>query len=224
MSNTLNAVYIAHLARPLGDPSRARMSARHYTGKCVGRPLAEREHEHRCNAGSRMLAAANREGIDWHISTVYLFASAEEADQAEQLFKAHGHHDQRCAACQALARGEQPTDAPRVVEVASLAALYPHTDIAAVIERRVSRLLARREAAREEERWLLAVDAAHDNSLPLPRIHGTTGWRDDDGRIHSLGSTYGDESTSYPLELVGPDFDLDAWRRGEIVARDYCDT
>ena len=33
-----------------------------------------------------------------------------------------------------------------------------------------------------------------------------------------FGTVSGDRTTSYPLDLVGPEFAVDAWRRGELDA------
>lgn len=205
-------VYIAHLEGLLGDPSNPHATAGHYTGAAIDWRL--REEEHRDGAGSKLLAAANARGIAWRIAQVYELPTLADAETLERLLKARSHTSTRCLHCQAVACGEQPPAEPIIVKVDDLTTFTGRKPIAEVVERRQLRLNKRRQQAREEAAWLSAVHADSDQMIQQPTGALPVGGPDGD----TLGTIYGDESTRWPLELVGLEFDIDAWRRGKLDA------
>jgi hypothetical protein len=107
-----------------------------------------------------------------------------------------------------------PPAEPIIIPVADLSTYQGRKPIAEVVERRQLRLNRRRQQAREEADWLSAVHADSDQTIQQPAGALPVGGPDGD----ALGTIYGDESTRWPLELVGLNFDIDAWRRGELDA------
>jgi hypothetical protein len=202
-------LYLAHLEGKLGDPSTPRNSAGHYLGSALD--WEAREQEHRDGAGARLLAAANARGIAWRIVQVWELPTLDDAQIAEHVLKARGHFRTRCLHCRAAAAGEQPPIEP-IVTAATLDDFAGYRPIAAVVERRM-RYLVKRAAEREAERHYLAAVHADRDATTYSSDSIVCGPNGD-----TLGTVYGDPSTSYPLELVDNTFDLDVWRRGELDA------
>lgn len=95
MTGEIGWIYTLHLASPLGDPARPRMSASHYTGWASDAGLLARLSEHRRGGGARMMAAAARRGISWHVGAL------ERGPRArERQLKRHGAA-RRCLTCRA---------------------------------------------------------------------------------------------------------------------------
>jgi predicted GIY-YIG superfamily endonuclease len=88
------AVYLLHLASPVGGP---RKYAGHYLGETEN--LAARLRSHRRGRGSKLLAAARRLGIGWRLVRTWGAPAdrAERLDLERRLKNAHGPH--LCPAC-----------------------------------------------------------------------------------------------------------------------------
>ncbi|HTW99940.1 MAG TPA: hypothetical protein VMD59_14250 [Acidimicrobiales bacterium] len=87
-------LYLLHLERPLGDPSRPHMSAQHYLGFTAEDDVTERLSRHAAGAGSRMLAAAVGAGIGWRL--VWIRAGDRHL---ERRLKNAGHFAERLCDC-----------------------------------------------------------------------------------------------------------------------------
>lgn len=78
-------LYLLHLSRPLGDPTRPRCSALHYLGWCHVGTLERRLQQHAEGRGAAMLRAAVAAGIDWQ-----LVATWEGTRHRERSMKRRG--------------------------------------------------------------------------------------------------------------------------------------
>lgn len=97
--SVIGTTYLIHLVEPLGDPSRPRMSAKHYIGWTNGVSVERRLEEHRSGQGARILAAAARRGIGFHVVRTW----PQTDRHFERRLKNNGHYDKWCPICSAVA-------------------------------------------------------------------------------------------------------------------------
>lgn len=94
---TAPRLYLLHFDRALGDPSRPRMSARHYLGYTGRADLEARLAEHAAGAGARITAALVAGG-----GTFALAWSRAGTRTQERALKRSGHFaDRLCPICKA---------------------------------------------------------------------------------------------------------------------------
>lgn len=93
--NQPGVIYLLHFDQPLGDPSRPRMSARHYVGWSMERTVVRRIREHREGRGASITRAAVARGIGMQVVAV-----TRGTRNDERRLKNNGHHDERCVLCQ----------------------------------------------------------------------------------------------------------------------------
>jgi hypothetical protein len=62
--NVPGTLYLLHFSRPLGDPKRPRMAARHYLGWTNGVAVDQRLADHRAGRGAAITRAAVGRGIE----------------------------------------------------------------------------------------------------------------------------------------------------------------
>lgn len=96
--NRPGVIYLLHFSRPLGDPSRPRMSARHYLGWSTDDAVVRRIREHREGRGAAITRAAVAAGIELSVVAVI-----HGTRNDERRLKIRGHHDRRCVLCQKVA-------------------------------------------------------------------------------------------------------------------------
>jgi predicted GIY-YIG superfamily endonuclease len=98
-SDVAGWVYTIHFHAPLGDASRPRASAQHYTGWANDAGLVTRLLEHRRGGGAAIMAAVGASGISWHVSGL-----RRGTRHDERRMKQHGAA-RRCLTCRATTKG-----------------------------------------------------------------------------------------------------------------------
>jgi hypothetical protein len=91
-------LYLLHFSSPLGDPSRPRMSARHYLGWAPDTDWRARISLHHAGHGAAITRAAVAAGIDLQLVRLW----PDEDRTTERRLKRAGHFaDRHCPRCQA---------------------------------------------------------------------------------------------------------------------------
>ena len=93
--SVIGTTYLIHLVEPLGDPSRPRMHARHYIGWTNGVSVETRLAQHRAGTGARILAAAAKREIEFHVVRTW----PQTDRHFERKLKDGGHYDRFCPEC-----------------------------------------------------------------------------------------------------------------------------
>lgn len=90
------ALYLLHFEQPLGDPTRPRMSARHYLGWAKDEQSRERriEHHRRGTADVSITKAAFERGIGFVVGWL-----GDGTRDDERRMKNSGNHHRRCSIC-----------------------------------------------------------------------------------------------------------------------------
>lgn len=87
-------LYLLCFDEPLGDPSRPRMSARHYLGWCNAGGLEERLRMHAAGRGAAITRRASERGIGWIVAW-----QSTGTRFNERRMKRNGNFARRCARC-----------------------------------------------------------------------------------------------------------------------------
>jgi hypothetical protein len=92
--NVPGTLYLLHFSRPLGDPKRPRMAARHYLGWTNGVAVDQRLADHRAGRGAAITRAAVGRGIE-----LQLVATWPGTRNDERRAKRSGNFARRCPTC-----------------------------------------------------------------------------------------------------------------------------
>ncbi len=94
MTGEVGVLYLLHFDEPIGDPTRPKMSARHYLGWAKDGKLIERLDRHAKGEGASITRWAVEHGIGW---TVVLLRDGTRDD--ERRLKKNGNHHRKCFLC-----------------------------------------------------------------------------------------------------------------------------
>ena len=94
-------IYLLCFSAPLGDPSRAHMSARHYLGWATEEDWRDRIAAHLAGRGAAITRAAVAQGIELRIARLW---PGEDRTRERRLKRAGHFADRLCPECRAAAR------------------------------------------------------------------------------------------------------------------------